>query len=110
MFGSFLFRVIFGTVLLMIRRVVSGCPFSLTMVAFRTPFALSTFYRLLKDGHISFVLIRFVTFSWTTVSPILAKLMLILLVAVYLTIELLLEVVLAFESLLVSGFVGLNLC
>ena len=110
MFGSFLFRVFLGIILSMIGRVVSSCPFPLTMVALRTPFILSTFYRLLKDGHISFVSIRFVTLVWTTVSPILAKLQLVLLITVCLAIEFLLQVGLAFESLLVAGFVHLNLC
>ena len=89
---------------------MSCSPFTLTFVAFFTPFIVSALYSSFEHRCFAFVTIGFVSFLGTTVSPSFAFLLTILSVSVSFAIELLLEVVSALESLLVSGFVGLNLC
>ena len=94
----------------MICRIMSGSPFSLTMVAFRTPFILSALHCHLNDGCVTLVTIRLVSFSWTDVSPTLTRLHSVLPFAIHFPIELLLEIVFAFESLIICQSVGLHLC
>ena len=105
----FPFTVLLVEVLSMIFRVVSCGPFSLTMVTFLTPLELSTFHCLFEDGCFTLVTIGFVAFSWTEVSPTLALLQPVLPVVVCLTIELLLDIVLALESFVIAGSVRLYL-
>ena len=57
------FGILLVEVLPMICRIMSGSPFSLTMVAFRTPFILSALHCLLNDGCVTLVTIRLVSFS-----------------------------------------------
>ena len=65
----FPFGILLVEVLPVIGCVMSGGPFSLTMVAFCTPFTISTFHHLLEDRFVTFVMIRLVSFSPTHVSP-----------------------------------------